>query len=504
VIYTIAPSPKDVNLIWAGTDDGLVHVTHDGGKNWENVTPPDLTAWSKVSLMDASHFDSGTAYAAINRLRLDDLRPHIYRTDNGGKTWKETVAGLPERAVVNAVREDPKRKGLLFAATEIGVFVSFDDGDDWKSLQLNLPVTSVRDLVIHDDDLVVGTHGRSFWILDDITPLRQLNEKISGSKAFLFEPEKAIRWRSNRNTDTPLPPEEPAGLNPPEGAIIDYSVRTGSGSVTLDIYDSKNQLVRHYSSKDKPENTDAELQKELNVPAYWVRPPRMLSVAGGMHRFVWDLRYPAPKALHHDYPISAIYHDTPRVPLGPWVLPGEYTAKLSAGGESHSQPLTVIMDPRIKTPTQELEKQLTLSLRLSDMMREDYDAFSQIRQLRQQIKNLEEKQTSSVKDTLENFEKRLIALQGVGGSRIAERAPASPRTLSLLNDELAHVLEIIQGSDNRPTTQAIAAVEDLQRSLQEQLSTWNQLKTEELNRLNRELRRAHAPVITLPIAEPAP
>jgi hypothetical protein len=246
------------------------------------------------------------------------------------------------------------------------------------------------------------------------------------------------------------------------------------------------------------------LQKELNVPAYWLRPPRILSGARGMHRFVWDLRYPAPKALHHEYPISAIYRDTPRVPLGPWVLPGEYTAKLSAGGESHSQPLTVIMDPRIKTPIQELQKQLTFSLRLSEMMREDYDALSQIRQLRQQIKNLEEKQTGSVKDTLENFEKRLIALQGVGGSRIAERAPAAPRTLTLLNDELAHVLEIIQGADNGPTTQATAAVEDLQRSLQEQLSTWNQLKTEELDRVNQELRRAHAPVIALPTAEPAP
>jgi photosystem II stability/assembly factor-like uncharacterized protein len=502
VIYTIAPSPRDVNLIWAGTDDGLIHVTHDGGKNWENVTPPDLTPWSKVSLMDASHFDTGTVYAAINRFRLDDLNPHIYRTRDGGKTWKETVAGLPERAVVNAVREDPKRKGLLFAGTEIGVFVSFDDGDHWHSLQLNLPVTSVRDLVIHDDDLVVGTHGRSFWILDDFTPLRQLDDRISGSKAFLFEPEKAIRWRWNRNTDTPLPPEEPAGQNPPDGAIIDYSLGPASGSVTLDIYDLKNQLVRHYSSEDKPEMIEAELQKELTVPTYWVRPPKMLSAAAGMHRFIWDLRYPPPKALHHEYPISAIYRDTPRVPLGPWVLPGQYTLKLSAGGESHSQTLAVIMDPRIKTPMQGLEKQLALSLWLSDMLREDYDAISQIRQLAKEVTDLEEKQSGNLKNALESFKNQLVAVQGVGGSRLQERARGSQKSLSALNGELARVLEIIQGSDHGPTTQTVAAIEDLQKSFQEQLSIWNRLKTEELNRVNQQLREAHVPVIALPTPEP--
>ncbi len=272
VIYTIAPSPKDVNLIWVGTDDGLIQITHDGGTHWQDVTPPALTPWSKVSLLEASHFDVNTAYAAINRFRLDDLGPHIYRTHDGGKTWNPIVNGLPDGAVVNAVREDPMRKGLLFAATEIGVFVSLDDGDHWQSLQMNLPVTSVRDLVIHQNDLVAGTHGRSFWILDDITPLRQASTTDAPPGDRLFAPEEAIRWRWNRNTDTPLPPEVPAGKNPPDGAIIDYSTGASSGPVTLEIYDSKNQLVRRYSSEDKPGPTEAELQRELNVPTYWIRP----------------------------------------------------------------------------------------------------------------------------------------------------------------------------------------------------------------------------------------
>src|SRR5579875_2366989 len=413
VIYTVAPSPKDGNLIWAGTDDGLIHVTHDGGKNWQDVTPPELTAWSKVSLIEASHFATDTAYAAINRFRLDDLRPHVYRTQDSGKTWKQIVSGLPDRAVVNAVREDPERKGLLFAATEIGVFVSFDNGGNWQPLQLNLPVTSVRDLVIHQDDLVVATHGRSFWILDDVTPLRQVSSEAMGAKGRLFVPQKAIRWRWNRNTDTPLPPEEPAGQNPPEGAIIDYVLQENSGPATLEIYDSENKLVRRYSSEDKPDVTQAELEKELNVPAYWVRPPHILSAAPGMHRFVWDLRYAPPRALEHDYPIAAIYKDTPRLPRGALVLPGEYTVKLTAGRESYSQRLTVAMDPRVKTPPAGLQQQLTLSLKLSEMMDASYDSLMRVRAAGGQSKDVESR-------------------------------------WSALNGELSKVLDVIQGSDNAP------------------------------------------------------
>ena len=275
----------NVNVLWAGTDDGLIHVTRDGGKTWKNVTPPGVTPWSKIAQLDASHFDDDTVYAAVNRLRVDDLKPHIWRTHDGGATWKETVRGLPD-GPVNAVREDPVRKGLLFAGTELAVFVSFNDGDDWQPLRLNMPATSIRDLVVHEDDLVVGTHGRGFWILDDISPLRQLTPAIAAGGPHLFAPRPVWRFNRNTNTDTPLPPEEPAGKNPPDGAILYYWLPADAKSpVTLEILDSTGKMLRKYSSADKPEPPNPT----LNVPSYWIRPPVAPPATAGMHRFVWDL-----------------------------------------------------------------------------------------------------------------------------------------------------------------------------------------------------------------------
>src|SRR5579863_1888915 len=303
VVYAIAPSHKDVNVIWAGTDDGLIHVTRDGGKTWTNITPADLTPWSKVSQLDASHFDDLTVYAAINRFRLDDLKPHIYRTHDGGKSWKEIVDGLPD-APVNTVREDPVRKGLLYAGTELAVYVSFDDGDHWQPLKQNMPPISIRDLVIHENDLVAGTHGRGFWILDDVSPLRQVNAVSTAAEAHLFRPSAALRVRWNNGTDTPLPPEEPAGQNPPDGAILYYNLKSAASSpVTIEIFDSAKKLVRRYSSDDKPDPIDPA----LNVPTYWIRHASIPTTAAGLHRFVWDLCYAPPDAVDHDYPISAIY-----------------------------------------------------------------------------------------------------------------------------------------------------------------------------------------------------
>jgi len=496
VIYTVAPSPLDVNLIWAGTDDGLIRLTRDGGKTWGDRTPSALTPWSKVSLMEASRFDRQTAYAAVNRFRLDDLKPHIFRTHDGGKTWNEIVTGLPERAVVNAVREDPVRRGLLFAATEIGMFVSFNDGDEWQSLQMNLPVTSVRDVVVHDNDLVVGTHGRSFWILDDIAPLRQVKEGTPTDQGSLFAPSKAIRWRFNRNTDTPLPPEEPAGENPPEGAVIDYVLPEGNGPVELDIRDASDKLVRRYSSEDKAPVTQAQLRKQLNVPTYWVRPFRALPGSAGAHRFVWDLRYAPPPALDHQYPIAAIYRNTPRVPLGTLVTPGRYTVVLRAGGKTISQPLTVTMDPRVTTSLAELTKQKVISQRLVGMMQTDAEVLSQVRDL---IRAVRARANSSAPDEVKTkLNAARDELDGLGGRSGTSRGAGGPSNLTALNRELTRVFEIVQGSDHGPTTQAVSAVAELRKRLDTQLSKWKSFRTTTLVKLNTVLRDARLDEITVP------
>ncbi len=448
VIYSVAPSHHDVNVIWAGTDDGLIHVTRDGGKSWTNVTPPQLTAWSKVAQLDASHFDDLTVYAAINRFRLDDQKPHIYRTHDGGKSWKEIVGGLPD-GPVNTVREDPVRKGLLFAGTELAVFVSFDDGDHWQPLRLNMPAISIRDLVIHGNDVVVGTHGRGFWILDDIAPLRQLNREIAAADAHLFRPSAAYRVRRNENTDTPLPPEEPAGENPPDGAIIYYRLRSASSAaVTLEIFDAARKLVRRYSSDDQPDPIDPA----LNVSAYWIRPPRILDATAGMHRFMWDLHYPPPDALRHEYPISAIYRDTPRYPLGAAVLPGRYTVKLTAAGSSFTQPLIVRMDPRVKTPPAGLAEQFQLAAKLTALLHQDYQALEDLRALRPRLQSHAD------------LVKQAAALESGDGS------------LAGINGQLVRVLEVIEGADATPTTQAVAAVADLERLLRALLVRVQDLK----------------------------
>ncbi|HYY93460.1 MAG TPA: hypothetical protein VE713_03010, partial [Pyrinomonadaceae bacterium] len=477
VIYTVAPSPKDINVIWAGTDDGLIHVTRDGGRAWANVTPPALTSWSKVSIIDAGHFDTQTAYAAVNRFRLDDLRPHIYRTHDGGRTWTEIVNGLPDDPI-NVVREDPVRRGLLFAGSERAVYVSFDDGDHWQSLRLNMAASSVRDLVIHKDDIVVGTHGRSFWILDDITPLRQLNAEVASSDAFLFAPETAYRVQRNVNTDTPLPPEEPAGQNPPDGAIINYYLKSDSTTpVTLEIYDRAGRLVRRFSSADKPEPVN---EKEINVPLYWVRPPRTVSAKAGMQRFVWDLHYPEPKARSHEYPISANYMDTPRYPLGPVVMPGDYTVKLNAAGRTFTRPLTVVIDPRVKTSRPGLEQQFRLSMQTAEGMTESFDALEQLGRLRVQIKDLSARAglAPAVSEALSTLDKRASVLVVDAGK---------------VHTSLATLLDVLQQADAAPTTQAVVASGDLQQQLRVLLLHWGELKAKDVQAVNNQLRSAGLP-----------
>jgi photosystem II stability/assembly factor-like uncharacterized protein len=467
VIYSIAPSRKDVNTIWAGTDDGLIHVTRDGGRNWKNVTPPNLTPWTKVSQLDASYFDNDSVYVAINRFRLDDLHPHISRTHDGGKTWKEIVTGIAENEVVNTVREDPVRKGMLFAGTERSVYVSFDDGDHWQPLRLNLPATSVRDLVIHGDDIVVGTHGRSFWILDDITPLRQISTSLTST--YLYKPQVAYRMAGNRSTDTPLPPEMPAGQNPPDGAILDYYLPSKpSAPVVLEVFDHLGQSVRRFSSEDVAYTTR---EADQNVPTYWFRTPKVLSAEPGMRRWVWGLRFRPPDALAHSYPISAIAHDTPRYPLGPSVMPGQYIVKLTVDGVTRTQSLTVKMDPRNKTPLTGLTQKFTLATRAWKAMNDDYAALEEVRKFRAQLRD---RRTNDASDALD---RKLSAIEGAGGGRGGRGAAEGP-SLARLNGELSQILELLEDSDQTPTTQAASAVDELCKMLDALLAQWKTIKSQ--------------------------
>jgi photosystem II stability/assembly factor-like uncharacterized protein len=355
VLYALALSRVHEGTIWAGTDDGLVWLTRDGGHTWRRVTPPGMTPWSKVAQIDASPVHEGTAYVAVTRFRLDDLRPYVYVTHDFGAHWRLAVSGLP-RWPVNAVRVDPRVPGLLYAATENGVFVSFDDGWRWQSLQLNVPHTSVRDLIVHGDDLAVATHGRGFWILDDVEPLRELGRSGLPDGVHLFTPQTAIRIRRSTNTDTPLPPEEPMGENPPSGAFIDYYLPRPVPRVVIEIRNRDGSLVRRYASDERPPAIP-----ELDKPLYWLAPFEPPAAGPGMHRFVWDFHEAPPPSDMRDLPISAVPHRTPLVPQGALVPPGSYTVRLLAGGKSLTAQLTVTLDPRVRVSQSELEHQYRLA-----------------------------------------------------------------------------------------------------------------------------------------------
>ena len=502
VIYSLAPSFKSLDTLWAGTDDGLLWITRDGGKNWTEITPKEVTPWSKVTQLSASHFDENTAYASVSRFRINDTHPYIYRTHDGGKSWKLITAGLPEFGPVDTVREDPVRKGLLFAGTENAVWVSFDDGDRWQSLQLNLPHTSMRDLWIKDDDLIVATHGRSFWILDDIAPLREIAAGVTDA-AHLYAPATAYRIQRNTNTDTPLPPDEPVAANPPDGAILDYFLPSSAKSITIEILDAKGQVVRRYADTDKPEATEQELREQL-IPLYWVRTPHQLSTEPGMHRWVWDLHYSAPQSMRHEYPISAIAHNTPRYPLGPNAVPGTYTVRLTVDGKSSTAPLTVKMDPRIKTPTAGLQKKFETEAHLASIMSESTQAIHQGNSVRSQVAKLTAQGDSRIKAAAEEFEKKLNALLGSAGGFFA---PPSPEvTLNRLNGQASGLYQQVWQVDAEPTSAQLQAAGTIDHDREDVVRRWNEFKQTELPAMNRLLKQANISEINMqaPIQQEEP
>jgi len=476
VITTIALSTAKAGLMWAGTGTGLIHVTKDG-KSWSNVSIPNVPGRSGVALIEASHHDPATAYAVIRAIR--EQRSLVYRTRDYGQNWQPITTGIPANEVGRVVREDPIREGLLFAGTDKAIYVSFDDGDHWQSLQLNLLATPVSDLDVHGDDLVASTFGRSLWILDDITPLRQFDAKLLQADVTLLRPETTVRTRWDIYQDTPLPSETPAGKNPPDGAIIDYFLKSGSvRGIKLSIYDSQNNLVREFSTT--PPSFDTA---PANVPSYWFAPPTVLSTNAGLNRFVWDLRFPSPKTLRYGYfnekldyiEYTLADHAIPgefphEQPEGPYVVPGEYSLVLTVNGQAYRQPLTVTLDPRVHASQADLVQQLQTEESISVQMAASYDSDGQVDALLTAIDDRKKKVGSDpakkdVADALKALNEQVTDI---------ESGKPTDFGVGPLNRELARLATMVESSDARPATPLQEGVEMACQNLGKRLAQWRE------------------------------
>jgi len=460
VIYAIAPSPRDGQLLWVGTDDGLVWRSADGGAHWTDATPSELTPWSKVAGIEASPFDAGTAYVAVDRHRLEDRQPHLYRTRDGGRHWQSIATGLPEGDFVNAVREDPVRRGLLYAATELGAYLSFDAGDHWQPLQLNLPRTSVRDLEIHGDDLVIATHGRGFWILDGIGPLRQLDRGEAPPETRLFRPSRALRLRPAAFTGTPLPKDEPTAPNPPFGAWIDYALAaTPREPITLAIRDAAGRLVRRYSSAETPAAMDPTT---AHAAPEWIPQPSVLATTPGMHRFVWPLRRGLPAELSH----GNAYAD------GLWVPPGRYLVELAVDGRRFRQALEVAPDPRVTLPSAAYAQQFALAGKIEA-------ARVRLARAQSQAQSLHKSLLAAGPEARE-LDREVTTLAGLTGTANPANSWAVPVTSTLsfrfLDGALGQLLRAVDGADAEPTPDAVRGLTRLESRLTDALAAWEGLR----------------------------
>jgi photosystem II stability/assembly factor-like uncharacterized protein len=501
-ITALSPSTVQAGVIWAGTRNRLVQLTRDGGKNWQNVSPPGLNEPTEILYVEASHHDLATAYLTVGATR-ESTPPNVLRTDDYGRTWQKIINGFPEREMVRVVREDPKRKGLLYAGTDTGVYISWDRGDHWQPFSLNLPATPITDLQVHDDDLVISTFGRSLWILDDITPLREINPQISAAPAHLFVPATALRVRWENYQDTPYPIETPAGQNPPDGAILNYYLKTPpAGELTLTISDEKGAEVARFSSEAKP-----AAYRPANVPSYWFAPEATLPKAAGVNRFVWNLRYPPPLSLPYGYYGKLLEYTeytladhavpglTPRLqPRGPLVLPGKYTVELRAGGETLRQSLTVELDPRVRASAADLSDQLDLAQRISRGMKASSDAFYQVAELRKVLADrkeaLKQSATKETKDALANFEKKIDAIDN-GTKRDPGFGP--------VNRDLSRLIFSVESADMRPADTVQSAAQQSCDALDKDFANWRQLNEQDLATFNSVLaanKQAPLPVLT--------
>lgn len=479
VVYALAPSPAADGMIWAGTDDGLVWRTRDGGAHWDNVTPKALMSWSKVGIIDASPFEADSAYAAVDRHRLNDQTPYIYRTHDGGKSWQLIVTGIPANQSVNVVRADKIRKGLLYAGTERGVYLSFDDGDHWQPLQRNLPVTSVRDIAIHNADLVLATHGRGIWIMDDVSSLRQLDADADNANFRLFKPESAYRIRLPEFTGTPMPKDEPMASNPPLGAYLEYTLKTSPKlSIDLDIFDSNNRLVRHYSSADAIPPNDP---KKLPVAPEWVQTPSSLSVQPGTHRFVWPLRYPAPVNGGKADPWAD----------GLWAPPGTYRVVLAVDGVKREQPLQVLADPRVNLPASAYAEQFALAQAIQAQSARVTTASRQTGALLRALGQIHDAESGREIAALGARARELDGSREASNPFNAWAYPArDTRNFKFLADALAKLQGAVAGADAAPSIDAQDGFKALVPMVEATLKSWNELKTRDLAALNAKLKAA--------------
>ncbi len=483
VVFTLAESPKQESVLWAGTDDGLIQLTRDGGKNWSNVTPKEVPEWAAVSLIEASPFDAGAAYVAVDAHKLDNFHPYIFKTSDFGKTWTKIIGGLPDNSYVHAVREDPAKKGLLYAGTETGVWVSFDDGAHWQALQLNLPTTPIHDLIIHNDDLVVATHGRSFWVLDSIAPLRQLTAAVASDPAHLFAPSTATRTRMGHMQ----PRRYPIGENPLEGAYIYYWLKEAPKEpAKLEVLDGQGKVIRKFTSEVKKKaeekdefDTDPEIE---HIPA-----------EAGMNRFVWDLRYEPPAKIP-----AAIYDNGK--PEGPLALPGTLQVRLTVAGKSYTAPIEIKMDPRVKTSSDDLRAQFDLLLKLRDREEEMNKAILGIRDLRSQLQALEKRlgaaeETKNVVGSGAELRKKITAIEEelIQVHATAQEDEANYPTK--LNSKLGYLTGVVDSADTAPTEAELAVFAALDKQVEAQLVPWREVVSKDLPALNETMRKANVPSV---------
>jgi photosystem II stability/assembly factor-like uncharacterized protein len=476
-ITAIGPSPLRAGAVWVGTSNGRIQRTADG-TTWQNATPADLPANSQIQQIQASPHNIDTAYFPIDRHNYNDFEPYIFRTRDGGKTWTRIVSGIPATEIARVVKEDPERAGLLYAGTEHGAWVSFDFGDHWQSLELNLPTASVRDLEVHGDDLVAGTYGRAFWILDDLTPLRQVSAAVSNADVFLYKPQVAVRVRNDTGNDTPFPPELPAGTNPPDGAVLNYYFKSAqAGPVTIGIFDPAGKLLRELSSVPPP----PEPEPQLTIPNYWLEPPHPLPTAAGMNRAVWDLRYTPPPAFSHQYPMGALYKNTPAEPLGPLVAPGDYEVRLTVAGRTYRQPLRVTMDPRVKTPAQGITEQRDLGVKISDAMNAAYEA----NELGAAVRNAP--RAAGTAEAVTALEGKAAAFGGAaagrggrggggGGFGGGRGGGGATSNFSAIDGQFGSLMTNVEQADQPPTLAMRESYQESCKSLTEALAKWEELK----------------------------